>query len=86
MKMVIDNNLRKRAAMRKISYQFPETPEGKLMCAIVSNAIIDLGSADKAIRLPAIRYLNATIYHAEICEVDSVWIREVLIKCGVKLS
>ncbi len=81
-----DVSLRRRAAMRKISYQFPNYPECQLMCAIVMHAIIDLGSTDKAIKLPAIRYLSGSIYHAELCEVDSVWIREVLTKCGVELK
>lgn len=75
----------KRAAMRKISAQFPDTDEGRLMCAILNCAVVDLG--DKNHRHSALRYLNQReIFHAELCEVDSVWVREVLIKCGVKLE
>jgi hypothetical protein len=82
--MINDSNLNKRAAMRKISYQFPDTAEGRLMCAVVNCAVTDL--SDGTYRNSALRYLNGVMPHAEICEVDSVWIHEVLTKCGVKLE
>ena len=51
------------------------------MCAVVGCAVADL--FDKSTRRDAERYLNGEMKHAELCGVDSVWIRETLQKVGV---
>jgi len=78
---MIDKRPYARAAMRRVSAQFPSTPEAKLMCAIVGCAVTDL--FDKSTRRDAERYLTGEMKHAELCGVDSVWIRETLQKVGV---
>lgn len=78
---MIDKRPYARAAMRRISAQFPSAPEAKLMCAIVGCAVTDL--FDKSTRRGAEQYLTGEMKHAELCGVDSVWIRETLQKVGV---
>lgn len=70
---------RKRAmfACEKIKTQFPTYPEAKLYFAVVALAVMDL-SHGGALRRAAERYLRGTIHAAEVCGVDSAWIRRVL--------
>lgn len=70
-----------RAAIVKIGKQFPTSPDGKLMFAIVANAILDL--LEKSERNEAIRYLRGDMWHANKCGVEPDWIRKVLTECGV---
>lgn len=63
-----------RAAVLKISYQFPDTPDGRLMLGILNRAALDL--LDEGHAREAERYIrNAP--HAELCGVDPMWINEV---------
>lgn len=68
-------------ATKKISHQFPNTPEGKLMFDIISVAINDLGHG--AHRESAENFLKNEIPQAEICGVGSNWIKKVLLECEV---
>jgi len=79
--MMVDKRMCARAAMRRISAQFPNMPEAKLMCAVIGGAVSDL--FDNTMRGAAVRYLNGEIKQAEMCGVDSVWVRETLQKAGV---
>ena len=72
-----------RACVRKIGYQFADTPESNLMFAIVSQAAKDLTDKYGVIRRSAHEYVQNEIPHAEICGVSSDWIRETFIKGGV---
>ena len=77
------------AVASKIGHQFPATPEGKLMHAVVKQAIADLFDvSDQSVfvRRKAADYLLGDIYSAEICGVDSSWIRGQLKKAGVDLE
>ena len=76
---VIRDNIRVNIASKKIGYQFPDTPEGSLMYSIIDQAIADALRGESS----AIKFLTSTIPHAEICGVDSKWVQEVLIKCGI---
>ena len=65
------------AALRRISAQFPQLPEARLMLAVIANAICDL--SDKSYRKSALSYLRtANYYHAEICGISSAWIHDTL--------
>lgn len=74
-----------RLALRKIGFQFPECPEGKLMRAIVALSVLDMFSTavDEGERGRAVRYVRGDLRHAERAGVDAGWIRDVLRKCGV---
>lgn len=78
--------LRARAAARKIEQQFPETPEAKLMFAVIyralSDAYIRRGKGHVA---EARRFLfRNPIVHAELCGVDTEWIHKVLRDGGLE--
>lgn len=69
-----------RALVNKISCQFPDTPEGRLMCAVINIALSDLitnrrGHDVDINRNNAKRYLNGDMWHALVCGVDPDWIR-----------
>ena len=72
-----------------ITHQFPESPEGQLMAAVVCCAVMDLHrptsvwSPHKFHVDSAREYLSGEMWHAEICGVDSDWIRSVLDKAGI---
>lgn len=68
-----DKRERISAAMRRISMQFPDTPEARLMLAIIDQAGRDL--LENTHRSEAKRYLNNAV-HAELCGVDRVWVKE----------
>ena len=64
------------AAIRKIERQFRPEPYHQLMCAIVCTAIHDLSRKDA--RILAIDYIENDLIHAELCAVNSDWVRRVL--------
>lgn len=70
-----------RAVVRKIGYQFPATPAGQLMHAVVGVAIADLFRPE--VNESAERYLRGSIWHAQISGVDPDWIRSVLMQAGL---
>ncbi len=67
-----------RTILRKIKYQFPETPEGKLWFSVLKLAILD--SFDHGYRHEAVRYINGDMEAALICDVDPDWIRSLLLR------
>lgn len=75
-----EKRLRINAVMRRIRFQFPDSPEAKLCCAIVWQAANDL--LDKKEHDSAVRYLKDA-KHAELCGVDPVWVRESFEKSGL---
>ena len=81
----IDLKTKIRLAIIKISHQFDSSAESKLMLAIITQAIRDL-SGTHLERTSASRYLSCYIPHAEIANVDSVWIQNVISKCGINLD
>jgi len=79
-------------ATKLIRTQFPESSEANLMMAVIEQALRDLLIGDvesngkiipHADRASAARYLSGSIHHAEICGVESEWIRRVLAKVGL---
>jgi len=72
-----------RLALHAIKPQFPDWPESQLMFAVIKQAVIDL--SNKYEHDKAVRYLNGDMMQAEMCGIEPRWIRETLIKCGVKL-
>ena len=84
--MTKSNNTKARLAYqlgKKISYQFPDSPEGKLWAAVVRQAIQDLYGRTKTASKDAVRYLSDRIMAAELCGVDSEWIRSQVKKAGL---
>jgi len=77
----MDKRLCARAAVRRISAQFPPLPEARFLCAIVGVAVADL--VEDGYRRSAKAYLSGEIKHAELCGVDSAWVRETLQKVGL---
>ena len=67
-----------RAALRRIRAQFPATPEGRLMFAVVDKAVWDSLYRHTWYGESAVRYLEQDLSHAELCGVDPEWIRETL--------
>ena len=61
-----------------VELQFPDSPEGKLMFAIVRQAITDLPKAEC---LAAADFLNSEMWCCEICGVESEWVRRVVKEC-----
>lgn len=78
--------------IRRIEHQFPtdqsgnKSPEVELMFQVVRQAIMDRFAPSYRVRLEdqfsAKKFLRNSIYHAEVCGVDSQWIREILAKKG----
>lgn len=79
-----EKSFRCGAANKKIRTQFRDTPEHKLCYAVVEQAINDLCDAKE--ERSAKRYLIGEIVHAELCGVDSDWVRRVILKCGLSLD
>jgi hypothetical protein len=80
-----------RAVIRKISFQFPDCPEGRFMLAVIAVALNDLitnrhGGEYEIYREAAARYLQGDIWHAHIAGVDPEWIRAQLTKAGIDFS
>lgn len=69
-------NLPARLVAAKIQPQFPATPEGQLMFAVVRQALVDALGAEHD--PTATHYLLGSIPHAALCGVDSDWIRSVM--------
>ena len=69
------------AAIVKIRAQFPKSPEGRVFFAIIESAISDLGNQHH--RHSARAFLRGDMPYAEICNVNSTWIKETVIKCGL---
>jgi hypothetical protein len=77
---------RREFACEKIAQQFMRTSEGKLMCAIVRQAIMDAGGGGgvpEMDKISAIEYLHSDMPHASLAGVDADWIRRVLAEHGV---
>ena len=69
------------AVCKKISYQFPTCPEGKLMFAILEQSILDL--YDIGERRTALSHLSGNIPEAQICDVDADWIKRLIKQSGL---
>lgn len=68
------------ALVSKISCQFPNTAEGRLMLAVINIALSDLitnrrGTEIERYRDNARRYLSGEMWHALVAGVDPEWIR-----------
>lgn len=84
--MTKSNNTKARLAYqlgKKISYQFPDSPEGRLWAAVVRQAIQDLCGRTNIARNHAVRYLFGRVIVAEMCGVDPDWIRSQVKKAGL---
>lgn len=78
-------NLAGKAVAEKINKQFPVTPEGQLMSAVIRQAVLDASSksAHWTVVSNARRYLAGDMPAAELCGVDSGWIRRVVQSAGL---
>lgn len=80
---------RAAVALKVIRTQFPETPEGALMFAVIAKAVEDaiaepgVRGADRdrhtfhARRLDAVEYLTGNLPHAQAVGVDHRWIQRI---------
>ena len=69
-----------RAAMRKITAQFPDKPESKLVVGIINQAALD--TLERNLKDGAEKYLRNS-FHAEMCGVNPIWVRETFVKMGI---
>lgn len=72
------------AVARKVGYQFPITPEAALYRAVFQQSVVDLFL--RSFRRGACLHLQGSIYEAEICGIDSEWIRYQFEQAGVSLD
>lgn len=80
-----------KVVAKKIGYQFPDTPEGKLMFAILDLAIRDFAMTvrrnrvdhDEAIKISAYRYLKGDMEHCQRVGIDPAWVRRVINESGL---
>lgn len=74
----------------KIRPEFGNSQEGKLMFAVVNQAIIDFTSESKDMKKidkdSARNYLLGNMPHAFLCSVDPSYIRRVIKKVGIELK
>lgn len=82
----VSNFERVRAVSARIAFQFPSTPEANVLLEVVQQAVRDAFGYDDRHRDGALRYLRRTIVHAEICGVDSEWIRRQIRTAGLCLE
>ena len=82
----MNNREKITAIMSKLETAFPETAEASLMLAVIQNAIEDAFlpvQSSKGYRtwndkVSAVTFLSGVMPHAEICGVESEWIRKVI--------
>lgn len=72
------------AVARKVGYQFPATPEGNLMRSVFHLSVTDLFLRNQ--RGSACWHLQGRIFEAEICGIDSDWIRKLFREAGVSIE
>ena len=80
-------NDKTRGAILRIKSQFKEAPEeGEIMFQVVHQAIKDLTAVDPYDIFSAKRFLKQPVIpHADLCNVESDWIRLTLKRAGVRL-
>lgn len=83
--LALNNREKPDFIARVLSFHFPGSPEGQFMFAIVMQAIKDSVHKDKEIQRDAIRWLNDEIIPAEVCGIDSEFVREIVTKSGIML-
>lgn len=86
--MYITDDQKARLVVRRIKHQFPARPNGQLYLAVVDQAIRDIASNTviPSVRFSALRYINEEMMHAEVCGVDSEWIRNSIIKAELSIN
>lgn len=82
-----------RLAFKKIQTQFGsyrnpgefvyKSPEHKLMAHVIRVALYDLNT--KQHNQSAKTYLNGSMWHAQLCDVDPDWIRLVIKRVGLEI-
>jgi len=60
-----------------------DTPEGKLILAVIMRAISDLKLRNQ--KVSARRYLRGEMWPAELLDVNPDWVRRVIRECGVTI-
>ena len=72
------------AVAKKVGYEFPNSAEGRLMKGIFHQAVVDLFIESQ--RTSAARHLQGWIYEAEMCGINSDWIRRLFETANVSLE
>jgi hypothetical protein len=80
------HGLRERVAavISVVGYQFPRTPEGQLMGAVVAQALLDL--LDERLAAEAAAFLRSDMPQADLAGVSPCWIRRMIQRAGIGLS
>jgi len=68
-------------AMKKLKHEFPNTGYAMLWYSVLNRTVVDLFNPVR--RSSALNYLAGNINAAEICGVDSDYVRRVLIQAGL---
>lgn len=79
-----EKKLKVKVISAKLSFAFPKTREGRLFLSIVLFAIKDYGETILHAK-SAKSYLNGEIFHAEMCGVESDYIRRVMNNVGIAI-
>ena len=84
----MDDRTKVKLIIGKMKPYFNDCPESMLMFGIIEQALRDLTVSGLPLedRLSAIHYLKRNMVHAEICGIDSAWIRRLIRQVGLKLS
>jgi len=78
---------RTAAALTVIRRQVRNTPENRLMFAVFDRAVQDAVSTIPAHQSEsAAIYLEGDMRHAQACDLDPEWVREVLTIAGLRLG
>ncbi len=87
--MLYSTKERAAVALKVIRTQFPETPEGALMFAVIAQAVEDATAKPQpkaqnheqrnfqVRRLDAVEYLTGNLLHAQAAGVDPRWIQRI---------
>ncbi len=83
-KRISRDELKKRSnvVLKCIHEQFPKSPEGKLMFAVIAQAISDIINDfnKQEDRIDALRYIKKDLIHAEICGIKREWVQKLICK------
>ncbi len=60
-----------------------KSPEHKLMAQVIRVALYDLNTKQHS--QSARTYLNGSMWHAQLCDIDPDWIRLVIKRVGIKI-
>lgn len=86
--MALDDKKKANLITAKLREGFKINPESRLMLAVIEQAlrdvVIQITTFDQ--KISALRYLESDMTHAEVCGVESAWIRRIISQVGLDLK